>query len=255
MAPDLSALEKALGVDNATLKKVLASWGPGKFDAQLNLDGKAFRPDGKSGATLIPEAFGHAGHNLHTWTGGWGNVTYWNAFVANLELMGEGIFYDQRLMNEKQYPLAAKAGLGNKRSKADNISDKLAALQFYQLAMPAPQAPDSMYNKDAAVRGEGIFNRKAQCATCHVPPLFSEPGWNTHKASEIGIDDFQANRGPDSSYVTQGLKGLWTHMKGGFYHDGRFATLMDVVNHYNNFKKLDLTEAEKNDLIEYLKSL
>jgi hypothetical protein len=60
---------------------------------------------------------------------------------------------------------------------------------------------------------------------------------------------------PDSSYVTQGLAGLWTHMKGGFYHDGRFATLMEVVNHYNDFKKLVLTEAEKKDLVEYLKSL
>lgn len=71
MAPDLSYYTQMLDVDLETVKKVLASWGPGKFDAELNLDGKAFRPDGKSAATLIPEAFGHAGHNLHTWTGGW----------------------------------------------------------------------------------------------------------------------------------------------------------------------------------------
>ncbi|MEW6469775.1 MAG: hypothetical protein AB1458_12665 [Bacteroidota bacterium] len=255
LAPDLSAYENMLGVDNATVRKVLASWGPGKFDAELNLDGKAFRPDGKSGATLIPEAFGHAGHNLHTWTGGWGNVTYWNAYVANLELAGQGNFYDPRLMNARKYPIAAKQGFGNKRSNPDLVSDKLAALQFYQLAIPAPKAPDSLYNKEAAERGKFVFNGKAQCATCHVPPLFTEPGWNTHKASELCIDDFQANRSPDSSYVTQGLKGLWTHMKGGFYHDGRFATLMDVVNHYNKCKNLNLSEAEKNDLIEYLKSL
>ncbi len=255
MAPDLSAYTDLLGVDLATVKKVLASWGPGKFDAELNLDGKAFRPDGKSAATLIPEAFGQAGHNLHTWTGGWGNVTYWNAYVANLELQGQGNFYDPRLMNAKQYPVAAKAGFGNKRSANDMVTDKLAALQFYQLAIPSPEAPDSMYNKEAAKRGEGVFTGKAQCATCHVPPLFAEPGWGTHKAAEIGVDDFQANRSPDSSYVTQGLKGLWAHMKGGFYHDGRFATLMDVVNHYDTFKKLGLTEAEKNDLVEYLKSL
>jgi hypothetical protein len=48
---------------------------------------------------------------------------------------------------------------------------------------------------------------------------------------------------------------LWAHSKGGFYHDGRFATLIDVVNHYNSCKKLNLSEAEKNDLVEYLKSL
>ena len=255
MAPNLKPLTDALGVDVATVKKVLASWGPGKFDALLNLDGKAFRPDGKSAATLIPEAFGHAGHTLHTWTGGWGDVTYWNAYVANLELVGKGNFFDERLNDAKKYPVAAKAGFGNKRSTDDRITDKLAALQFYQLAIPVPKAPDSIYNKEAAERGMIVFNGKAKCATCHVPPLFTEPGWNTHKASDIGIDDFQANRSPDKTYVTQGLKGLWTHMKGGFYHDGRFATLMDVVNHYNNFKKLALTEAEKKDLVEYLKSL
>ena len=255
MAPNLKPLTDALGVDVATVKKVFASWGPGKFDAELNLDGKAFRPDGKSAATLIPEAFGHAGHNLHTWTGGWGDVTYWNAYVANLELKGQGNFYDERFNDAKKYPVAAKAGFGNKRSTPDMVTDKLAALQFYQLAIPAPKAPDSIYNKEAAQRGMLVFNGKAKCASCHVPPLFTEPGWNTHKPSDIGIDDFQANRSPDKTYVTQGLKGLWTHMKGGFYHDGRFATLMDVVNHYNDFKKLALTEAEKKDLVEYLKSL
>jgi hypothetical protein len=255
MAPDLSVYTQMLNVDLATVKKVLASWGPGKFDAELNLDGKAFRPDGKSGATLIPEAFGHAGHNLHTWTGGWGNVTYWNAYVANLELAGQGNFYDSRLMNAEQFPIASKMGFGNKRSANDMVTDKLAALQFYQLAIPAPKPPKGSFNVEASKRGAGIFNGKAQCNTCHVPPLFSEPGWSTHKPEEICIDDFQSSRSPDKSYVTQGLKGLWAHTKGGFYHDGRFATLMDVVNHYNTCKKLNLSEAEKNDLIEYLKSL
>lgn len=130
MAPNLSVYTKLLEVDESTLKKVLASWGPCKFDAELNLDGKAMRPDGKSAATLIPEAFGHAGHNLHTWTGGWGNVTYWNAYVANLELQGQGNFYDARLMNANQYPIAAKAGFGNKRNDSDMVSSKLAALHF-----------------------------------------------------------------------------------------------------------------------------
>jgi cytochrome c peroxidase len=100
-----------------------------------------------------------------------------------------------------------------------------------------------------------VFKGKANCAQCHVPPLFTEPGWNTHKPSEIGIDDFQSNRSPEGTYRTAPLRGLFAHMKGGFYHDGRFATLLDVVNHYNNFKKLNLTEQEKRDLVEFLKSL
>ena len=255
LAPDLTAYTKLLGVDEATVKKVLASWGPGKFDAELNLDGKAFRPDGKPAATLIPAAFGLAGVNQHTWTGGWGNVTYWNAYVANLEMQGQGTFYDDRLMNATQYSVSTKARYGNKRSKTDMVTAKLAALQFYQLAIPAPTPPDGSFNKDAAARGESIFKGNAKCSTCHVPPLFTEPGHNTHKAADIGIDDFQANRSPDKSYRTAPLKGLWAHQKGGFYHDGRFAALNDVVEHYNSFFKLGLTNHDKSDLVEYLKSL
>lgn len=254
LAPNLQPLADLLGVDVATVRTVLNSWGPGKFDAELILDGKAFRPDGKSAATLIPPAFGLAGVNLHTWTG-WGSVTHWNAFVANLEMHGKGTFYDPRLNDAEQFPIAAREGFGNVRSSPDLITKRLAALHFYQLAIAAPRPPKGSFDKSAAARGRLIFNGKAQCATCHVPPLFTEPGWNMHTPAEIGIDDFQANRAPDHRYRTAPLKGLWTHAKGGFYHDGRFATLQDVVEHYNTFFGLELTKRESRDLIEYLLSL
>jgi hypothetical protein len=255
LAPDLSVYENLLSMDAASIRKVLKSWGPGKFDAELNLDGKGFRPDGKSAATRIPPAFGTAGKNNHTWGGGWGTVTYWNAYVANLELQGNGNFFDHRLMNEKQYPIAAKAGFGNKRSNPDMVSDKLASLHYYQLSIPPPKAPKDTYNETAANRGKIIFDGKATCSRCHVPPLFTEPGWNTHKPEDIGIDDFQSNRSPDHSYVTPSLRGLWAHSKRGFYHDGRFATLHDVVAHYKQHLQLSLSADEENDLIEYIKSL
>jgi cytochrome c peroxidase len=255
LAPDLSAFTSLLGVDEITVRKVLASWGPGKFDAELNLDGKAFRPDGGPAATLIPSAFGLGGVNLHTWGGGWGTITYWNAFVANLEMNGRGNFFDERLDNPEQYPIAAKAGLGHKQTDDDQITPHLAALQFYQLSLPVPHARPGSFDAAAAARGQQIFSSKAQCSTCHVPPIFTEAGWNTHKAAEIGIDDFQANRSPDRSYRTAPLRGLMTHAKGGFYHDGRFLDLAAVVEHYNQFFKLGLSDAEKRDLIEYLKSL
>jgi len=254
LAPNLKPVEDLLGVDDASLKKVLAAWGPGKFDAEVFLDGKGFRPDGLSGATLLPAAYGLAGVNLHTYTG-WGSVTYWNAFVANLEMHGQGTFFDPRLNNADQFPIAAKANMGNTRAETDMITAKLAALQFYQLAIPAPTPPDGSFDKAAAEQGQMLFNGKAQCSTCHVPPLFTEPGWNMHTPEEIGIDSFQSDRSPDKHYRTTPLAGLWSHVKGGFYHDGRFATLDDVVNHYNDLLKLNLTNQEKQQLIEYLKSL
>jgi cytochrome c peroxidase len=88
-----------------------------------------------------------------------------------------------------------------------------------------------------------------------VEPTYSEPGWPMHTPAEIGVDDFQANRAPDGRYRTTPLKGLWTHMKGGFYHDGRFATLADVVDHYDSFFGLGLSASEKSDIVEYVKSL
>jgi cytochrome c peroxidase len=88
-----------------------------------------------------------------------------------------------------------------------------------------------------------------------VPPLFTEPGWNMHTAEEIGIDDFQSSRSPDQRYRTTPLAGLFARQKGGFYHDGRFADLRAVVEHYNQALNLNLSEEAKRDLIEYLKSL
>jgi hypothetical protein len=254
LAPNLQPFTELLGVDDATVRTVLNGWGPGKFDAELILDGKTAQPDGRPSATLIPPAFGLAGVNLSTWTG-WGSVTHWNAFVANLEMHGKGTFYDPRLNNADQFPLAAEAGFGNVRNTPDLITPKLPALHFYQLALPAPEPPAGSFDNAAAQQGQMLFMGKARCATCHVPPLFTEPGWNMHTAAEIGIDDFQANRSPDRHYRTSPLKGLWTHTQGGFYHDGRFATLRDVVNHYNTVFSLGLTEQESNELVEYLKSL
>jgi Di-haem oxidoreductase, putative peroxidase len=254
LAPDLSVLANLLATDEKTVRKVLKSWGPGKFDAELLLDGKAFRPDGQSAATLIPPAFGLAGVNLHTWTG-WGSVTHWNGFVANLEMHGKGTFFDPRLNDPVQFPIAAAAGFGDVRNDPDLITSKLAALHFYQLAIPAPKPPRGSFDEMAAARGEVLFNGKADCARCHVPPLFTEPGWNMHTPEEIGIDDFQANRAPDRRYRTAPLKGIWTHPKGGFFHDGRFATLKEVVKHYNQFFGLGLNGSESDDLVEYLKSL
>ncbi len=254
LAPDLTVVQDLLGVDRPTLNAVLQSWGPGKFDAEVFLDGKAFRPDGKSAATLIPPAFGLSGINLHTWTG-WGSITQWNAFVANLEMHGIGNFDDERLNDPVKFPIAAKNGFAHIRNEVDLITPKLPALQVYQLSLDAPVPPAGSFDEESARKGRELFNGKAQCATCHTPPLFTESGWNMHTAEEIGIDDFQAMRSPDERYRTAPLNGLWTHQKGGFYHDGRFATLLDVVNHYDGFRQLNLTAPEKGHVVEYLKSL
>jgi cytochrome c peroxidase len=255
-APDLSAIEKVLDADEQTVRNVLTHWGPGKFDAELFLDGKGFRPDGRTAATLIPPAFGLGGVNLHTWTG-WGSVPYWNAFVAVLEMHGKGRFFDPRLNDPVQFPVAARNNFGNVEIDPDDdrVTPKLSALQAYQLSIPSPLPPRGSFSRDAAERGDALFSGKAKCNTCHSEPLWTEPGWNLHTPAEVCVDDFQANRAPDHRYRTAPLGALFTHQKGGFYHDGRFATLGDVVNHYDSCMALGLTDSEKNDLVQYLLSL
>ena len=277
LSPDLSVVANLLGVDpgdpvNApTVKTVLKSWGPGKFDAELFMDGKASRPDGSPAATLIPPAFGLRGVNLHTYTG-WGSITQWNAFVAVLEMHGVGNYTDARLDDAARFPIAAanKFGHVSVPAASDQVSSKLGALEFYELALEAPAAvAGTDFDKAAADRGKAVFEGGGKCATCHTAPLYTDAGWNMHTGGEIGIDNFQASRSPDPTgdhYRTTPLRGLFSHDKfsslnpkrvSGYYHDGRFVTLKDVVDHYAAIPALgvSLQGTDEADLIEYLKSL
>jgi len=243
-----------LHVDEPTLRAVLGMWGPGKFAAVLFMDGKALRPDGSVAANMIPAAFGLRDVNLTTYTG-WGDITYWNAFVSNLEMHGKGTFMDPRLNDPVKYPIAAENSFGNVTNSPDLITSKLPALRLYQHSLEAPKPPANSYDHAAASRGKGIFFNKAKCATCHSPELYLYPASQLHSAEEMGIDDFEAKRSPTGKYRTTPLPGLFARAKGGFFHDGRFKTLPDVINHYDNHFHLKLTTDEKSDLAEYLKSL
>ena len=254
LSPDLSAIAQLLGVDQATVRTVLQSWGPGRFDAELFVDGKAFRPDGKTAATILPPAYGLSGVNLHTYTG-WGSVPYWNAHVAVLLMHGQGTFFDPRLNDATKFPVAARNGLANVRVDHDLVTPKLADLHRYQLALPVPRPNPWKSDPKAIERGSAIFNGPGKCASCHVSTIYTEPGWDMRTAQEIGIDDFQASRSPDDRYRTTPLRGLVAHGKRGYYHDGRFATLPDVVDHYDSFLGLGLTTDQKADLVAFLKSL
>ena len=256
LAPNLQPIADLLQTDVPTVKTVLNSWGPGRYDAWLDKDGKAFRPDGGQAGTLIPPAFGLAGVNLHTWTGS-GSVPYWNAYVAATQMRGTDVtFFDPRLSDRVQYPVAARSGSWDTRgSDPANASAKLDALHFYQLSIPAPTPPAGSFDAAAAERGKALFVGKAQCAGCHVPPSFTEPGYAIHKPEEVGVDSFQADRSPTHGYRTAPLAGLWAHQKGGFYHDGRFATLGDVINHYDRLFGLSLSAAEKQNLVHFLLSI
>jgi hypothetical protein len=263
LAPNLAPMAvQVLGAADPatinTLKTVLLSWGPGFYDAEVNIDAIGFRPDGKSAATRIPAAYGHLGENLHTWTGGFGNVTYWNAYVANLQMHGNGNFNDERFNDPTKYPAAVRGGFFKVRHDPDQVTSKLAPLHYYQLSLKPPTPPAGSFDPAAAERGATVFNGPGKCSECHMPPLYTDAGYNAHTPAEICIDSFQADRGPTgaigSTMVTAQLSGLWARSKRGFYHDGRFPTLLDVANHYDSCFNIGLSSGQKSDLVEFLKS-
>jgi len=288
LAPNLAPMaQQVLGSSDSaaidTLKQVLLSWGPGMYDAEVNIDGIGFKQDAEgntligsdgkpeSAATRIPAAYGHLGENFHTWTGYFGDVTYWNAYVANLQMHGNGNFNDSRFefidpkTGKPKYPAALRGSFNKLRHTPDEVTSKLASLHYYQLSLKAPTPPPGSFDAAAAERGELVFNGQGHCSDCHMPPLYTDAGYNSHTPAEIclrnskgEIDTFQADRGPrglnPGTLVTPQLSGLWARSKRGFYHDGRFPTLMAVVDHYNSCFGLGLSPGQKSDLVEFLKS-
>jgi len=254
VAPDLTVFADLLGVSQDAVRAVLKTWGPGKFDAFMHLDGKTARPDGKPAAVLIPPLFGLQGVGLMTWNG-FSGMNSWVPLVINLEMFGQGIFSDRRLSNAQQFPIAAANGFARVRNTPDLVTDKLAPLLTYVESIETPPAPEGSFDAAAAARGEALFTGKARCNNCHVPPLYTLPGFNSVPATTIGIDSFQADRSPNLGYRPPPLRGVFTRQKGGFFHDGRFATVNDVVAHFNAQFALSLTADEASDLAEFVKSL
>jgi mono/diheme cytochrome c family protein len=221
------ALSPALTADQ---KAVYNSWGPGRYDPRYNRDGL-------NAPVPIPPAYGLAGVSLATATGD-GDISYWNAYVAITQMHGHGTFVDPRIGADiHQTP--------------DLVTPKLPALKAYQVSLPAPPPPAGSFDAAAAARGATVFAGAARCASCHVPPTFTDD--RLHDPSEVGADPTYAQRSATRQYRTTPLRALWQHAP--YFHDGSAATLDDVVAHYESVQQLQLTPQQRADLVEYLKSL
>ncbi|HRO46987.1 hypothetical protein [Agriterribacter sp.] len=231
---------------SATQKAVYASWGKGKYDPRFN-------HDGLNNPVVIPPAFGLYGLPKAIFTGDGdvqhesvGPVAYWNRYVAVTQMGGHGKFNDTRI----------SFNVDNTGGGADLVTDKLPALQAYQFSLAAPQAPAGSFDATVAARGKILFNNKAQCATCHSGPRFTDVtnGGILHpQSASVATDKDYVNRSATKQWRVTPLKGIWQHAP--YFHDGSAATLSAVVDKYNTSKSLGLTTQEKTDLTEYLKSL
>src|SRR5215208_6895191 len=96
----------------------------------------------------------------------------------------------------------------------------------------------------------------ARPATCRQPS--PSPDGTCTRPRKLASTISRPSARPTTAIAPCPLRALWSMdkiHKGGFYHDGRFATLNEVVDHYDGHFKLSLSTEEKRNLIEYLKSL
>ena len=239
------ALSPAL--DDAT-KAEFRTWGPGKYDPRHHyFNGTNIIPlNTPSLPIVIPPIYGLKGVGFETFTGD-GPISYWNSYVGVGQMGGHGSFSDPRIaISITQTP--------------DLVTPKLAALLDYQLSLQAPTPARGTLNQAAVDRGKDLFRNQAQCSSCHRSPNFTDvlSGRRAdrpflHDPAEVGMDPRYAERSATGKYRTTPLRGLLQHAP--YFHDGSAADLLAVVNHYDRHFGLNLTAAQKADLVEYLKSL
>lgn len=231
-----------------TDKSPYNSWGPGRYDARFHaFNGTTLTQlNSPSIPVLIPPAYGLQGVGFETYNGD-GPISYWNDYVGVTQMGGQGSFSDSRI------------GVFI-FERTELVLPKLPALLQYQLSLTAPPPPAGSFDKAAAQRGSALFSGAARCASCHIPPTYTDvlsgPDPSVpllHSPSEVGQDPSYALRSATKLYRTTPLRGLWQHPP--YFHDGSAADLLAVVNHYSTLFSLGLTPREKSDLVEFLKSL
>jgi cytochrome c len=239
------ALSPAL---DAATKTEFMSWGPGEYDPRHHyFNGTSIVPlNSPSVPIVIPAIYGLRGVGFETVTGD-GPISYWNAYVGVGQMGGHGSFSDPRIgVFIQQTP--------------DLVTPKLPALLDYQLSLQTPKPPAGSFNHQAAARGKQLFRDEARCASCHEQPNLTDvlSGRDRdvpllHSPAEVGMSPVYADRSATKQYRTTPLRGLFQHAP--YFHDGSAPDLFTVVEHYDKLFKLNLTAAQKADLVEYLKSL
>jgi len=230
------------------LKAEFRTWGAGKYDPRHHaFDGtNLISLNSPSLPIVMPSIYGLKGIGFETFTAD-GPISYWNAYVGVGQMGGHGNFSDPRI------------GLFITQTP-DLVTSKLPALLDYQLSLSTPEPPRGSFDKDAAKRGKHLFRNEAGCATCHQGPTYTDvlsgPTPTVpflHDPADVGTDPAYAARTATGKYRTTPLRGLWQHAP--YFHDGSAPDLLAVVNHYDQLFALHLTDAQKADLVEFLKTL
>ena len=150
--------------------------------------------------------------------------------------------------------------------KGVNILDRGSQVHFmaeFQEILDIPPAPklnlygklDSLLATPAELRGQTVFFGKGNCATCHMPPYYTDNLMHNLQTERffkpVLISNMRALG--DGSIKTLSLRGVKDSPP--YLHDGRLLTLDDTVEFFNLILRTRLTAQEKQDLVAFLRAL
>jgi cytochrome c peroxidase len=150
--------------------------------------------------------------------------------------------------------------------KGVNVLDRGSQVHFmaeFQEILDFPPAPklnlygklDSLLASPAELRGQAVFFGKGNCATCHMPPYYTDNLMHNLQTERffkpVLINNMRALG--DGSIKTFPLRGVKDSPP--YLHDGRLLTLDDTVEYFNLILRTRLTAQEKQDLVAFLRAL
>lgn len=154
--------------------------------------------------------------------------------------------------------MATKKGVNvlERGSQVHFMAEFMALLDF----PPAPELNiygelDSTKASPNALRGEVLFNGKARCNACHMPPYYTDNSMHDLKAErfykqEMVNSMMMAHDGSIKTFPLRGIKDSPPYL-----HDGRCFTLEDTVEYFNLIQQLHLSPEEKTDLVAFMRCL
>ena len=183
-APDLKPFTDLLGVDDATVRTVLARLGSRVLRRGVDLDGKAVRPDGKSAATRSRPCSGSWVWTPHVT--GFGSVTYWNAYVAASRCTGRARSTTRASTTRSKYPVAASPARPNVRYSPDLVTVEAGPASVLPARASRRRRRRGQLRRGGRRRGKAIFDR--QGALRELPRAAADGArLNMHKPAEIRI--------------------------------------------------------------------
>jgi cytochrome c peroxidase len=154
--------------------------------------------------------------------------------------------------------IAAKKGV-NTLERGSQVH----AMSEFQDILDFPPAPklsllgrlDPNLASEQELRGEALFHGRAQCGVCHPPPYYTDLLMHNLRAERFfeprDVNGRLASAdGPIKTFPLRGIKESPPYL-----HDGRLLTLEDTVEFFNLVLSTRLTEAEKADLVAFLRAL